>query len=183
MSIRVAMVSLFGDLARVSFYGERQGRFFRATQQSRRPGRHRGQQRRQRGVAQQGETGPRATQMAFVWSSAIQATERARKRFGEEGRIQNGGRLCFGMVDRNSGVVLTEFHAKFHDRDWAISRAEAGRRVKAFSRPLSQLGVHFKQMAAQVAFSRKYRGEWSQGMVSGSPWRMNVVAREAGELG
>ena len=33
MSSQEARVSLFGDLTRVSFYGERQGLFFRGTQQ------------------------------------------------------------------------------------------------------------------------------------------------------
>ena len=52
MSSQEARVSLFGDLTRVSFYGERQGLFFRGTQQ---PGggeeRHRGQQLGENGVA------------------------------------------------------------------------------------------------------------------------------------
>lgn len=51
MSSQEARVSLFGDLTRVSFYGERQGLFFRGTQQPGGEERHRGQQLGENGVA------------------------------------------------------------------------------------------------------------------------------------
>mgnify|MGYP003559758628 CR=1 FL=1 len=51
MSSQEARVSLFGNLPRVSFYGERQGLFFRGTQQPGGEERHRGQQLGENGVA------------------------------------------------------------------------------------------------------------------------------------